>query len=85
MNIKLIIKKVLGIYDYDREAERLIDKSVKLHRKGGILNILRSKRIYNKICRDFNCSFPPYVEYGNNMYIAHPFRYNNWKNSNYWR
>lgn len=73
MNIKTIIKKVLGIYDFDREAERLINKSIKIYKKGGKVNSLRATRIYNKVCKNFNCSFPPYVEYGEGMYIAHPF------------
>ena len=69
--IKFIIKKVFRLYNYDREAERLIHKSVKIYKKGGFINKMRARRLFNRISRDFCCSFPPYVPYGKDMYIAH--------------
>ena len=35
MNIKIIIKKIIGAYDFDKEARRLIKKSIKIYNKGG--------------------------------------------------
>lgn len=69
--VKNVLKKIIGIYDYDREGERLIKKSILLYDRGGKVNIIRAKRIYNKVCKNFSCSFPPYVHYGEEMYIAH--------------
>lgn len=69
--IRYIIKRILGIYNFDREAERLIQKSIRLYKSGNKVNKLRAQRIYNKICRDFNCAFPPYVEYGEGLYVSH--------------
>lgn len=71
LKIRNIIEKILGIYNFDREAERLIRKSIKLHQCGYKINKLRAQRIYNKLSRDFNCSFPPYVEYGEGLYVSH--------------
>lgn len=71
MNIKNIIKKCFGVYSYDREAERLIKKSIALYRKGGTINYWRSIRLYNYIRRNFNCNIWPGIEVGENLYIAH--------------
>lgn len=46
--IRYIIEKTLGIYNFDREAERLIQKSIRLYKSGNKINKLRAQRIYNK-------------------------------------
>ena len=72
MVIKNIVKRIIGIYDFDREAERLIKKSIKIYKKGGLINKIRARRLQNIIQRNFNCSFPPFIDVGENIYIAHP-------------
>ncbi len=72
MLFKNQLKRILGIYNFDREAERLIRKSIKVYQKGGKLNKWRSIRLQNIILKKFNCSIPPYIEIGPNFYIAHP-------------
>lgn len=72
MPFKNQLKRILGIYNYDREAERLIQKSISVYRKGGKLNRWRSIRLQNMILKNFNCSIPPYIDIGSNFYIAHP-------------
>lgn len=71
MNIRVWIKKIIGVYDYDREAEKLIKKSIFLYHKGGKVNCLRSIRLYNKIRKDFCCNIFPGIEVGEGFYIAH--------------
>lgn len=66
-----IIKKIAGIYDYDREAERLIYKSIRLYHKGGKINRMRSIRLYNYIRKNFCCNIYPGITIGDGTYIAH--------------
>lgn len=61
--IKIKIEKVLGIFDYDVEARKLIAKSLNYYNKGKIKKLI-SLRIYNKLMMEFNCSIPPYLEVG---------------------
>jgi serine O-acetyltransferase len=70
--IKELIKRILGIYDFDRLAEKEIKKSIKIYNNGGKINYFRSIRIYNKIRRRFNCDIYPGIKFGKNNYIAHP-------------
>lgn len=70
--IKRVIKYILGIYDFDREAERLVKKSLQLYHKGDNFSKIRSIRIYNKLRRNFNCDIYPSIIFGDNNYIAHP-------------
>ncbi len=69
--IKRIIKIVLGIYDYDREAEKLIYKSIQLYHRGGKINQWRAIRLYNYIRRTFCCNIYPGITIGSGTYIAH--------------
>jgi len=69
--IKRILLKVLGLYNFDREAERLLEKSIILYNKGGI-NKFRALRISNILKRDFNLYIPPNIKIGKKLYIAHP-------------
>lgn len=68
---KLIIKRILGIANYDREGERLIYKSIKIFHKGGKINYFRGVRLYNKIQQKYGCSVWPGIKLGNGTYIAH--------------
>lgn len=72
MNIKELIKKLLNINNMDREAERLIKKSIYLYHNGGKINKIRSIRLYNKICRNYNSYISPSANIGENLYISHP-------------
>ncbi len=69
--LKEIIKKIAGIYDYDREGERLIYKSIRLFHRGGLLNRWRAIRLYNYIRRNYCCNIYPGITIGSGTYIAH--------------
>ncbi len=71
MIAKYILKKLLGIYDYDREGERLIKKSTKLFKSGTKINRYRAIRIYNKLRHDYACAVWPGVYIDDSVYISH--------------
>lgn len=71
MKLSNIVKRIFKTYNYDREAERLIYKSIELYQRGGKLNYWRSVRMYNYIRRDFNCNIWPGIQIGSGTYIAH--------------
>ncbi len=71
MGIKAWLRQIAGLGNYDRLGEHLIKKSLRLYHRGGRVNQWRSIRLYNKIRRNFNCSVPPWLEIGENLYIAH--------------
>lgn len=70
-DLKRIIKIILGIYDYDREAEKIIYRSIQLYHRGGIINQWRAMRLYRYIRRNFCCNIYPGITIGNGTYIAH--------------
>lgn len=69
--MKNIIKRLLGIHNYDREAERLIYKSIDIYHKGGKINQWRAIRLYNYIRKTYCCNIWPGIEIGKDTYIAH--------------
>jgi len=69
--IKRMVKKILGIENYDREAEYLIYRSIELYHAGGRLNRYRAIRLYNKIREKYACNIWPGIEVGEGIYIAH--------------
>ena len=73
MTIKKLILRILGADNIDRRAENRIKKSIELYHKGGRINRLRAKILYNKNLRDFSCFISPTITIGKNLYIAHPF------------
>ena len=54
MTIKKLILRILGADNIDRRAENRIKKSIELYHKGGRINRLRAKILYNKNLRDFS-------------------------------
>lgn len=70
--MKDLIKRVLGVYDFDRLAEKEIKKSIEIFHKGGKLNYWRAIKKYNNIRKRFNCDIYPGIKFGKNNYIAHP-------------
>ena len=72
MSLKICIKRIIGIYDFDRTAERLIKKSIHIYNKGGLINRVRAIRIYNNLRKNYNCDIWPGITFGNDNYIAHP-------------
>lgn len=66
-----VIKKILGIEEYDREAEYLIYKSIEIYHAGGKINRFRALRLYNKIRKKYSCNIWPGIEMGQGTYIAH--------------
>lgn len=71
MTVKYILKKLLGIYDYDREGERLIKKSTRLFKSGTKINRCRAIRIYNKLRHEYGCAVWPGVYIDDSVYISH--------------
>ena len=71
MSIKTVIMRILGIHSYDREAERLIYKSIQLYHSGGIINRVRAIRLYNHIRKTYCCNIWPGITIGEGTYIAH--------------
>lgn len=69
--MKNLIKKIFGINEFDREAERLLKKSIRLYHSQNKINFWRAIRIYNKLRRNFNLNIFPGIEVGDNLYIAH--------------
>lgn len=69
--IKRIIKKMLGIEKYDREAEYLIYRSIEIFHLGGKINYYRAIRLYNIIRKKYACNIWPGIELGEGAYIAH--------------
>lgn len=69
--IEKVIKKILGIENYDREAERLIKKSISLYRSEKTFDYIRSMQLYNFIRKKYGIDIFPGITTGKNLYIAH--------------
>ena len=69
--IRQLRKGVLKHYDYDRNAEALIYKSIRLFQKGGWFHRLRAIRLYNIIREKYACDIWPGIKIGTGTYIAH--------------
>ena len=70
--IKLKIKNLLGIYDFDRRAEREFHKMRRLNEKGGWLNKYRVLRIENQLEKNYGLKIRHTVKVGSNLRIHHP-------------
>lgn len=68
---KEFIKDVFNIYDFDIKASKMIKKSIEIYHRGGKINYWRSRKLYNKIRKNFGCNVPPEITIGKNLYIAH--------------
>lgn len=73
MIIKRYIYSLLGIgiETYDDVAAQHILRSIELYHKGGLFNITRAIRLYNRNRKRYGCCIPPRITIGNNLYIAH--------------
>lgn len=71
MSLKSIIKRLFGVYNYDRVVEAKVKKCLSLYQKGGRFNRLRSYRLYIKIRKEHNVCIYPTVQVGSNFYLAH--------------
>lgn len=69
--MKDFLKRILGVYNFDRVAESQIKKSICLYHSGSKINFWRSIKLYNKLRIKYNCNIFPSVEIGKNFYIAH--------------
>lgn len=58
-------------FEYDRVGERKIKKSIRLWHKGGRLNRLRAKMMWNHIRKHYNCNVFPGITVGKNLRIEH--------------
>lgn len=71
MSLVDIVKRVLGVYDYDRVGEKRILKAIELYHKGGKFNHFRAKRLYNKNMSRYGVSIHPNIEVGKNFHLVH--------------
>ena len=69
--LKKIILRMFGIYDYDRVGEARVLKAIQLYRKGGTINRLRARRLYNKNLDRYQINIRPDIEVGKNFHIVH--------------
>lgn len=69
--IEKIVKKIMGIENYDRKAEQLIKKSMELYQTESNLNYIRSMQLYNYIRKTYGVDIFPGATIGKNLYIAH--------------
>lgn len=69
--IKKVIFRILGIYNYDRLGEERVLKAIQLYRKGGNINRLRARRLYNKNLSRYQIKIRPDIEVGKNFHIVH--------------
>ena len=71
--IKGITSKFNSMINEMFDVSKLDAANIKVYNsKYNVKNILKEiVTVYNKICRDFNCAFPPYVEYGEGLYVSH--------------
>lgn len=66
-----VVKKIIGIENIDRRAEKMVKKSIRLYHCG-LIGKIRALRLYKKIRKEYSCDIWPGVEFGENVYIAHP-------------
>lgn len=71
MWIKKFIKRILGIYDYDREGEKQVLKAIRLYHKGGRFNRFRAWRLYNKNLERYGIKIRPDIKIGHNFHLVH--------------
>lgn len=71
MSLVDIIKRILGVYDYDRVGEKSILKAIELYHKGGKFNRFRAKRLYNKNMSRYGVSIHPNIDVGKNFHLVH--------------
>lgn len=69
--LEKIIDILAGIENYDRRAEELIKKSLKLYKTGKTIDKLYALRLYNYIRKKYCCDIFPGVTVGKRLYIAH--------------
>ena len=72
MNMKNFVKDLLGIYNFDRRAEREFKKMRRLHEKGGLINKYRALRLENKLEEKYGLKIRGTVKVGKNFHIHHP-------------
>lgn len=72
MNLKNFIKDLLGIYNFDRRAEREFWQMRHLHEKGGFINYYRAIRLENKLELKYGLKIRGTVKVGKNFHIHHP-------------
>lgn len=58
-------------FEYDRVGERKIKKSIEVWHRGGRLNHLRAKIMWNSIRKHYNCNIFPGITVGKNLRIEH--------------
>lgn len=69
--LEKLLKTFIGIENYDRNAERLVKKSIELCQSKKNLDYICSMQLYNYIRKKYCVDIYPGVSIGNNLYIAH--------------
>lgn len=69
--VKNMIKRLLGIYDYDRVGEAQVLKAIQLYHEGGRVSRLRAWRLYNKNLDRYGIKIRPDIDVGENFHLVH--------------
>ena len=72
MRLRYLISRLLGTYNLDRMAEEEFRKMRSLLQKGGSLNLIRAKRIENRLQLRYQFKAPCSAIIGKNFQIRHP-------------
>lgn len=70
--LRKLLDEICGTYNLDRKAEKEFMKMRSLIKKGGKLNLLRAKRIENKLQLKYQLKIPCSAVIGQNFQIRHP-------------
>lgn len=71
IQLKRIIQRIIGVYDYDRVGEERILKAIKLYHRGGRINELRAWRLYYQNLHRYQVNIKPSIEVGENFHLVH--------------
>lgn len=73
--MKTIRKKASSFFywhfNVDRAAERKIKKSIEIWHRGGAFNHKRAELMWNRLQKEYTCSYPPMITVGKNLRIEH--------------
>lgn len=71
INIKQVIKRIMGIYDYDRLGEARVLKAIYLYRSGSKFNRYRAWKLYNKNLSRYGIKIRPDIVSGKGFHLVH--------------
>lgn len=63
---------IYNTFEFDRVAERAVKRSIKRWKKGGGINHIRAKFMWNHIRKKYSCDIYPGITVGKDLRIEHP-------------